>query len=731
MYDRWKTRIILYIQGKENGEMLKDSINNDPYQFKSEITIKDTDGVTEIRHPQRLEDLEGQDKLRYDNDIKAVNILLLGLPVNIYTLINQYQTTKEIWDRVKELIEGTEMTKQERESMLYDEFDKFTSESEESFHSYYLRFDKLDVIVNGDLEEEPAPTGETSAPPAPKTAKQLAARRNQKRVKRILLLAIPDEYLLKFHNITLIMRNKLDIDEIDIDDLYNNLRVYEDELKRSSGSNSASQNLAFLSSKNNSGTNEVSTAIGDFGVSTASGINQVPYTPCAHDVAYSFFAQPTTSPQLENEDFQQIDGDDLEELDLRWQVAILTVRVKKFIQRTGRNLDFKEKRPVSHDKSKIECYNYHKKGHFAREWRSGRNQERRSYGDNGRSNAPTNESSSQVMVAQDGLGGYDWSNDFEVELVNYALMAISSSSSYSSSDSEVQKCSKQRLESFKTLQKNYDTEREKHNKARLRNSGYELALESLESRILRHEKNELDWGEKYEFQNYELKPSVTPAKPISTARPSVSTSKPISTARPSINTARPVSIASPNISIARPGYASRPIYPRMDNVRPRGSCLPIKRSYYTKPAFRPKDLKQDVKTFRVKIMTTTVKRAVVNTGKGKLNTDLKKSRWVWRPNGNYMDHVSKVSGSFMLKKENPEICLQDHAVVDSGCSSHMTGNKAYLLDYKDYNGGFVAFGSDPKGGQHLVLSGLVSAAQKHLTMVLMIGLGQRCSLDRI
>ncbi|GKC72264.1 hypothetical protein Tco_1118147 [Tanacetum coccineum] len=59
-----------------------------------------------------------------------------------------------------------------------------------------------DVIVNGDLEEEPAPTTrETSAPPAPKTAKQLAARRNQERVKSILLLAIPDEYLLKFHNV--------------------------------------------------------------------------------------------------------------------------------------------------------------------------------------------------------------------------------------------------------------------------------------------------------------------------------------------------------------------------------------------------------------------------------------------------------------------------------------------------------------------------------------------------
>ncbi|GJU23004.1 hypothetical protein Tco_1156346 [Tanacetum coccineum] len=142
----------------------------------------------------------------------------------------------------------------------------------------------------------------------------------------------------------------------------------------------------------------------------------------------------------------------------------------------------------------------------------------------------------------------------------------------------------------------------------------------------------------------------------------------------------------------------------MDNVRLRASYSPIKRSYYTKPAFRPKNLKQDVKTSRVKNMTTAGIRAVVNTGKGKMNNDLNKSRWVWRPKGNYIDHESKEKGSFILKKfeyVDPKGISRfvDHAVVDSGCSSHMTGNKAYLLDYEDYNGGFVAFGSDPKGGK--------------------------------
>ncbi|GJY53111.1 hypothetical protein Tco_0444775 [Tanacetum coccineum] len=92
---------------------------------------------------QKLKTLSTQEKLRYDSDIKAVNILLLGLPVDIYTFINHYQTAKEIWDRVKKLMEGTKMTKQERESMLYDEFDKFTSNPEESIHSYYLRYAKL------------------------------------------------------------------------------------------------------------------------------------------------------------------------------------------------------------------------------------------------------------------------------------------------------------------------------------------------------------------------------------------------------------------------------------------------------------------------------------------------------------------------------------------------------------------------------------------------------------
>ncbi|GKG03194.1 hypothetical protein Tco_0310830, partial [Tanacetum coccineum] len=140
------------------------------------------------------------------------------------------------------------------------------------------------------------------------------------------------------------MRNKPDIDQTDIDDLYNNLRVYEDEMKRSSSSTSNSHNLAFLSSENTRSTNEVSTASGNFRVNTARGTSstsQVLSTLGVDEVVCSFFAQQTTSHLLDNENLQQIDQDDLEELDIRWQVAMLTVRVQRFIQKTGRNLDFK------------------------------------------------------------------------------------------------------------------------------------------------------------------------------------------------------------------------------------------------------------------------------------------------------------------------------------------------------------------------------------------------------
>ncbi|GJU34950.1 ribonuclease H-like domain-containing protein [Tanacetum coccineum] len=86
-------------------------------------------------------------------------------------------------------------------------------------------------------------------------------------------------------------------------------------------------------------------------------------------------AASKTYPQLDNEDLQQINPDDLEEMDLRWQMAMLIMRARRFLKNTGRKLIVNSNETIGFDKSKVECYNYHKKGHFARECRAPRNQE--------------------------------------------------------------------------------------------------------------------------------------------------------------------------------------------------------------------------------------------------------------------------------------------------------------------------------------------------------------------
>ncbi|GJY61157.1 putative reverse transcriptase domain-containing protein, partial [Tanacetum coccineum] len=114
------------------------------------------------------------------------------------------------------------------------------------------------------------------------------------------------------------------------------------------------------------------------------------------------------NPQLANEDLQQIHLDDLEEMDLRWQMAMLTIRARRFLKNTGRKLTINGNESVGFDKSKVECYNCHKKGHFAKECRALRNQDYKNK-ESTRRTVPVETSTSTALVSCDGLGGYDWS----------------------------------------------------------------------------------------------------------------------------------------------------------------------------------------------------------------------------------------------------------------------------------------------------------------------------------
>ncbi|GKA33318.1 ribonuclease H-like domain-containing protein [Tanacetum coccineum] len=239
-------------------------------------------------------------------------------------------------------------------------------------------------------------------------------------------------------------RNKTGIDDLDIDDLYNNLKVFEADIKGSSGSSSNSQNVAFLSAEDTSSSNDVNTANS---VSTASGQNsqgQASSSSYTDDLMFSFFANQSNSPQLDDEDLEQIDHDDLEEMDLKWQVAMLSMRVKRFYKKTGRKLIFNGKEPVGFDKTKVECFNCHRRGHFARECRATRNQGNRNGDagyrsrDNTRRTVPVETSDALVvqdnaLIVQDGLG-YDWSYIAQEEPTEFALMAYTSNSSGSDTE---------------------------------------------------------------------------------------------------------------------------------------------------------------------------------------------------------------------------------------------------------------------------------------------------------
>ncbi|GJW07923.1 hypothetical protein Tco_1570346 [Tanacetum coccineum] len=136
LYDSWKSRMELYMLNRPHGRMILASVEKGPLVWPS-IT---EDGVTRLKEYVELTPAEA---IQADCDIKAINIILQGLPTEIYALVSQHRVAKDLWEKIKLLMQGTSLTKQERECKLYDEFDKFTYKKGETLHEYYLRFTLL------------------------------------------------------------------------------------------------------------------------------------------------------------------------------------------------------------------------------------------------------------------------------------------------------------------------------------------------------------------------------------------------------------------------------------------------------------------------------------------------------------------------------------------------------------------------------------------------------------
>nr|GEX87033.1 hypothetical protein [Tanacetum cinerariifolium] len=257
-------------------------------------------------------------RLARKNELKARRTLLMALPDKHQLKFNIHKDAKTLMEAIEKRFGGNKETKKVQKTLLKQQYENFTGLSSESLDQIYDRLQKL-----------------------------------------ISQLGILGESLSQ----------ETDLEEQSLDDLFNSLKIYEAEVKSSSSASTSPQNIAFVSSQNTDNTNElISTVASVSSTSAKVPISALPNVDTlSNAVIFSFFVSQSNSPQLDNDDLKQIDVEDLEEIDHKWRMAILSLRARQFLHRTGRNLRVNRPTSMGFNMSKVECYNYHRKGHFARE----------------------------------------------------------------------------------------------------------------------------------------------------------------------------------------------------------------------------------------------------------------------------------------------------------------------------------------------------------------------------
>ncbi|GJW36943.1 ribonuclease H-like domain-containing protein [Tanacetum coccineum] len=462
------------------------------------------------------------------------------------------------------------------------------------------------------------------------TVEEKAQRRLELKARSTILMGIPNEHQLKFNSIK-------------------DAKSLMQAVKKRFGGNAATKKTQrnLLKQYTNSTNGVVNTAHGATTVSTqATAINSTTIDNLSDAVICAFFAK---------------------EMDLRWPMAMQTMRTRRFLKNTGRKLTVNGNETIRFNKSKVECYNCHKRGHFTREGRAPRNQENKNR-ENTRRVVPVETTTSNALVSCDG-SGYDWSDQAEEGPSNFALMAYSSTSSNSeiSNDSNcsssclknvkiLKEQNKQLLKDLRTSKLNaiaYKTEvaitelRRKLELAQKQKDKIQLTVENFENSSKNLSKlidcqivDKCKIGLGYNAVLPPYTRNFMPPKPdLSFSGLEEFTSEPIV-----------IKIVSDN---------------EEDDV-PQANFVKAKQTNKT----ARKTAKQRVNTVKDKNVNAARPKAIVNAVKGN-----------------------------NVNVGNPQMDFEDKGVIDSGCSRHMTGNMSYLTDYEEIDGGYVAFGRNPKGGK--------------------------------
>ncbi|GJU62801.1 putative ribonuclease H-like domain-containing protein [Tanacetum coccineum] len=410
-YEMWAIRIKQYFQIQDYAlwEVIE---NGDSWVSVSQTSQENGITVTKMSTPATAEE-----KTNKKNNVKARGLLLMALPNEHQLTFSQYPDAKSMFAAIETRFGCNAATKKTQKTLLKQQYKNFSAISAESLDSIFNRLQKivsrlaiLGVIIT------------------------------QEDLNLKFLSSLPPEW----NTHVVVWMNKPEVETMSIDDLYNNFKIVEQKVKRTVGTSSGGQNLAFMTAPSSSSTNDANTACSQVSVASPS-VN-------------------TASPQ----DLENIHEDDLEAMDLKWQLSLLSVRAKKYYQMTSKKIFINGNDIAGYDKSKVECYNCHKLGHFARECRASRSKEDQFRNQDNTRKQGNKEDTSKAMLAIDGV------------------------------DSEVytdKTCSKTCLNNYETLKKQYDDLLAKQHQTKFEATTYKRGLDTVEAQLVTYRKNEVLFSE--------------------------------------------------------------------------------------------------------------------------------------------------------------------------------------------------------------------------------------------